>query len=241
MPTPRPGRFTSWRARNRLRAWKPGSVARSGSAAIALIDLRQEPQPRRSDRHPDGRVRRRSRIRPSVRQFVAYAAPWERFPTTGCPGTPRVDTSDERPGRPRRRFSRLARPREPPAVANPWDVGSAKLLASLGFDALATTSSGFAATLGRLDGSVTRDEGNWSTRRRSLRPPTCPFPPTSRTATPTSRLPSPRRFGSRWRRDWRGARSRTTRAMTTRRSTMPVWPRSASPPRPRRPTPGRRS
>ena len=43
-------------------------------------------------------------------------------------------------------------------MPNPWDVGSAKLLASLGFEALATTSSGFAATLGRLDGKVTRDE-----------------------------------------------------------------------------------
>jgi 2-methylisocitrate lyase-like PEP mutase family enzyme len=43
-------------------------------------------------------------------------------------------------------------------MPNPWDSGSAKLLASLGFEALATTSSGFAATLGRLDGSVTRDE-----------------------------------------------------------------------------------
>jgi 2-methylisocitrate lyase-like PEP mutase family enzyme len=43
-------------------------------------------------------------------------------------------------------------------MPNPWDQGSAKLLASLGFQALATTSSGFAGTLGRLDGSVTRDE-----------------------------------------------------------------------------------
>ncbi len=43
-------------------------------------------------------------------------------------------------------------------LPNPWDAGSAKLLASLGFQALATTSSGFAATLGRLDGSVTREE-----------------------------------------------------------------------------------
>lgn len=43
-------------------------------------------------------------------------------------------------------------------LPNPWDVGSARLLASLGFEALATTSSGFAGTLGRLDGSVTRDE-----------------------------------------------------------------------------------
>ena len=43
-------------------------------------------------------------------------------------------------------------------MPNPWDVGSAKLLASLGFSALATTSGGYAATLGRVDGSVTRDE-----------------------------------------------------------------------------------
>lgn len=46
----------------------------------------------------------------------------------------------------------------PLLLPNPWDEGSARLLASLGFRALATTSSGFAATLGRLDGSVTRDE-----------------------------------------------------------------------------------
>ena len=46
----------------------------------------------------------------------------------------------------------------PLLLPNPWDAGSAKLLASLGFEALATTSSGFAATLGRLDGSVTCDE-----------------------------------------------------------------------------------
>ena len=43
-------------------------------------------------------------------------------------------------------------------IANPWDVGSARILAGLGFEALATTSSGFAMSLGRLDGSVTRDE-----------------------------------------------------------------------------------
>lgn len=43
-------------------------------------------------------------------------------------------------------------------MPNPWDVGSAKLLASLGFPALATTSSGHAATLGLLDQHVTRDQ-----------------------------------------------------------------------------------
>ena len=43
-------------------------------------------------------------------------------------------------------------------IPNPWDVGSAKLLALLGFRALATTSSGFAWTLGRSDNSVTLGE-----------------------------------------------------------------------------------
>ncbi len=43
-------------------------------------------------------------------------------------------------------------------MPNPWDAGSARLLASLGFVALATTSSGFAATLGKQDQHVTRDE-----------------------------------------------------------------------------------
>ena len=55
-------------------------------------------------------------------------------------------------------FLDLHIPGTPLLMPNPWDTGSAKLLASLGFEALATTSSGFAATLGRLDGSVTRDE-----------------------------------------------------------------------------------
>jgi 2-methylisocitrate lyase-like PEP mutase family enzyme len=47
---------------------------------------------------------------------------------------------------------------EPFVIPNPWDAGSAKVLAGLGFKALATTSSGFAFTLGRADGSVSLDE-----------------------------------------------------------------------------------
>ena len=43
-------------------------------------------------------------------------------------------------------------------IPNPWDAGSAKVLATAGFEALATTSSGFAFTLGRSDGEVTLDE-----------------------------------------------------------------------------------
>lgn len=43
-------------------------------------------------------------------------------------------------------------------IPNPWDVGSARILAALGAVALATTSSGLAASLGRRDGSVAVDE-----------------------------------------------------------------------------------
>ena len=55
-------------------------------------------------------------------------------------------------------FRAMHRPGEPLLLPNPWDAGSARVLASLGFAALATTSSGFAATLGRPDGGVSRDE-----------------------------------------------------------------------------------
>lgn len=43
-------------------------------------------------------------------------------------------------------------------MPNPWDLGTARFLESLGFSALATTSWGFAASLGRPDQTVTRDE-----------------------------------------------------------------------------------
>lgn len=43
-------------------------------------------------------------------------------------------------------------------IPNPWDAGSARVLAGLGYEALATTSSGFAFTLGRVDGAVSREE-----------------------------------------------------------------------------------
>jgi len=47
---------------------------------------------------------------------------------------------------------------KPFVIPNPWDAGSARVLAALGFKALATTSSGFAFTLGRLDGQATLAE-----------------------------------------------------------------------------------
>jgi 2-methylisocitrate lyase-like PEP mutase family enzyme len=57
----------------------------------------------------------------------------------------------------RRRFADLHRG-DLFVMPNPWDVGSARLLQSMGFAALATTSSGYAASLGRGDQQTTRDE-----------------------------------------------------------------------------------
>jgi 2-methylisocitrate lyase-like PEP mutase family enzyme len=56
------------------------------------------------------------------------------------------------------RFLELHRQERSLLLANAWDVGSARLLASLGFQALASTSSGYAASLGRLDYAVNREE-----------------------------------------------------------------------------------
>lgn len=63
-------------------------------------------------------------------------------------------TVDER----RARFRELHAGDDLFVMPNPWDVGSAKLLAACGFRALATTSAGFAWALGKLDQTVTRDE-----------------------------------------------------------------------------------
>lgn len=56
------------------------------------------------------------------------------------------------------RFRALHQREQPFLIPNPWDVGSARLLASFGFEALATTSAGQAAACGVVDGALTRDE-----------------------------------------------------------------------------------
>lgn len=55
-------------------------------------------------------------------------------------------------------FRALHIPGKPFVIPNPWDAGSARILAGLGFKALATTSSGIALTLGRTDYAITRAE-----------------------------------------------------------------------------------
>lgn len=57
-----------------------------------------------------------------------------------------------------RRFIALHERPDAFVVPNPWDAGSARLLAGLGFEALATSSGACAGVLGRRDGRVTRDE-----------------------------------------------------------------------------------
>lgn len=53
-------------------------------------------------------------------------------------------------------FRELHKPGEPLVIPNPWDVGSAKMLAALGFKALATTSAGMAFAQGCQEGSITK-------------------------------------------------------------------------------------
>src|SRR5688572_2708215 len=56
------------------------------------------------------------------------------------------------------RFERMHKDSGTFVIPNPWDIGSAKLLESIGFHALATTSAGFAYARGRSDGRVTLEE-----------------------------------------------------------------------------------
>ncbi len=57
-----------------------------------------------------------------------------------------------------RRFRALHERKGAFVIPNPWDVGSARILAGLGFEALATTSAGMAFALGRRDGAVSRED-----------------------------------------------------------------------------------
>lgn len=57
-----------------------------------------------------------------------------------------------------RRFRALHERKGAFVIPNPWDVGSARILAALGFEALATTSAGMAFALGRRDGAVSRED-----------------------------------------------------------------------------------
>ena len=57
-----------------------------------------------------------------------------------------------------RRFRALHMGERAFVIPNPWDVGTARVLAQLGFQALATTSAGYAFSVGKKDGTIGRDE-----------------------------------------------------------------------------------
>jgi 2-methylisocitrate lyase-like PEP mutase family enzyme len=91
-----------------------------------------------------------------IRAQLASAGSGENTGTEGVPvgSVMLVSTQQDKA----ERFAALHRGPAPLVVANPWDRGSARVLEAAGFQALATTSGGFAATLGRRDGQVTREE-----------------------------------------------------------------------------------
>src|SRR5205085_5870243 len=82
------------------------------------------------------------------------SSPWH---STSSPSDCSVPTMPDQAAK-ATRFLELHQPGNPLLMPNAWDSGSARVLASMGFQAIATTSGGHAATLGLLDGSVTRDQ-----------------------------------------------------------------------------------
>ena len=84
-------------------------------------------------------------------------------------------------------------------IPNPWDVGTARLLARLGFEALATTSAGYAFSVGQRDNTIGRDEMIAHVARHRRPPPTCPSAPILRTALATIPKQSRKRSASRGR------------------------------------------
>src|SRR5207249_1095325 len=145
------------------------------------------------------------------------------------------------------RFLSLHRGPAPLVIPNPWDLGSAKVLVGMGFEALATTSGGFAATLGRVDGSVRRDEsvahaaaivaavdvlasadvengfahsattGRLATWTGPASAPARPFPPSRASSERTARRTSADRPA-------RSSRRRKAYARSSPRRTVTAWP-----------------
>ncbi len=66
------------------------------------------------------------------------------------------------------RFRDLHRRPEPFVIANPWDAGTARIFAALGFEALSTTSAGLAFTLGRRDGTGSVSRADALANARSI-------------------------------------------------------------------------
>ena len=121
-------------------------------------------------------------------------------------------------------------------MPNPWDVGTARILAGLGYEALATTSAGLAYSLGRSDGeaAVTRAEALEHSAVIAAATPTSRSTATSRTASATIRRASPRRSAAPPQPGLVGCSIEDSTRLPASRSTRSRRPSSASP-RPQRP------
>ena len=109
-------------------------------------------------------------------------------------------------------------------IPNVWDGGSASLMSGLGFGALATSSSAAAATLGKLDGGLTRAEALAHAALIASLTALPLSPPIWRTASVTRRRSWPRRFALRQRADSSAPRSRMRAGMPARLSTSSITP-----------------
>jgi 2-methylisocitrate lyase-like PEP mutase family enzyme len=81
-------------------------------------------------------------------------------------------------------------------IPNPWDIGTARMLAHLGFEALASTSSGYASSIGLLDGAVGREAMiahiSAQTNLRGLRKPSASRQPGALSGAPSKMRPGAR-------------------------------------------------
>jgi hypothetical protein len=104
-------------------------------------------------------------------------------------------------------------------IANAWDAGSARVLAGLGFPAIATSSGAMANTLGRLDGRVSREEAI-AHGRSLVEAVDVPVAADLENGFGDAPRMRPRPSGARPPRDSREDRSRTTRARLSTTTTM---------------------
>ena len=117
-------------------------------------------------------------------------------------------------------------------IPNPWDIASSKMLAGLGFQALATSSAAAACAIGRRDGGLTRDQA-LEHARMIVGATDLPVSADLEKGFGTHPRSWPRRSASRPRPDSSGARLKTRQAIRSVRSTTMASRSSGSRRRPK--------
>src|SRR3954447_20931957 len=118
------------------------------------------------------------------------------------------------------RFRALHDAPEAFVIANAWDAGSAKILATVGFQALATSSGAHAGVLGRMDGQVNREEA-LAHAQAIVEAADLRCPPTWRRALATRRRRRPKQSDARPASGLSEPRLRTRPAIGRARFTIP--------------------